>query len=372
MIEGSDVSLHCDAVGRPVPKVTWVKVKSGKNAGEAQSDATVISLSPTFDLESVGVIDSGTYTCTAANGLEPNASASLVLYVREATTMPPKPMLDELQPAEEVTSSGRDSSPGAIAGGVIAALAVVALIVVLIFFIFKQRRKEERFLDRLSAQRSIDDSEGQGTYATCSTLPRQSVDQLPPYLELLPPANNDLKLTNVSNPGYGSNDMIIATQKNFSPSQSSKSKRPLPSTPLEHCDTEYDYIDDSHVLGPHSAENAYLKLQVVRTVSDGTNPADVDGYEIPVTPRENKTLEANRPIAAMRQRVPVRAHTVHTAAPRGGRAPASGQKGKQQSERIVPSLSGPGAAASTSSSREKARNANQDFCLNDTNYDTSF
>ncbi|GFR94773.1 hypothetical protein ElyMa_006257700 [Elysia marginata] len=365
-------------MGRPAPKVTWVKVQSASHVIKVESGATLVSLSANFDLKSVRVKDSGKYTCTATNGLEPNASASLVLYVREAATVPPKRMSGDLKPAEEVSSGGGNSSSGAIAGGVIAVLAVVALVVVLVFFILRHRRKEERFLDRLSAQRSIDDSEGQGTYATCSSLPRQSLDQLPPYLELLPPTGSDLKLTNVSNPGYGSNDMIIGQKSPVSKNQSANSNRPLPSTPLEHCDTEYDYIDESHVLsssGPHAIENAYLKLQAVRTVSDGAScAADADGYEIPVKPREpreNKSSpEGKQPTPASRQRVPVRAQTVHTTTP-GARADV-GSKGKHQTGRNQPSTSRPVAAARSSSSQAINRRGSQDFCLNDFNYDTSF
>ncbi|RUS82670.1 hypothetical protein EGW08_009573 [Elysia chlorotica] len=381
IIEGSDVTLHCDATGRPEPKVTWVKADSAADKPKTETGATLVSLSTTLELASVRVTDSGAYTCTATNGLEPNASASLVLYVREAA-IPPEEIPEEANSPAEVTSGdGDSSSSGAIAGGVIAALAVLALVAVLIFFMLRHRRKEERFLDRLSAQRSIDSSENQGTYATCSSLPRSSLDQLPPYLELLPPIGSDLKLANVSNPGYGSNDMIISGQKIVPSSHSSHSKRPLPSTPIQPCDTEYDYIDESHVLSAHTpgqtAENAYLKLQAVRTASDGpnlvTSDGDNDGYEIPVKSREAQSLEMRQPVPSARKRVPVRAQTVHTTTPSGrqdGSKPSQTGKGKQDGRRGT-SASREGSATRPSSQALERRGSHS-YCFNDFNYDTSF
>ena len=120
---------------------------------------------------------------------------------------------------------------------------------------------------------------------------------------------------------------MTAGQTNFASNHSANSKRPLPSTPVEHCDTEYDYIDESHVLNSQTpgqaAENAYLKLQAVRTVGDGqlSPPADGDGYEIPVKPREAKFLEVKHPVSSSRQRVPARAQDSHTTRPAADRRP---------------------------------------------------
>ena len=173
---------------------------------------------------------------------------------------------------------------------------------------------------------------------------------------------------------------MTAGQTNFASNHSANSKRPLPSTPVEHCDTEYDYIDESHVLNSQTpgqaAENAYLKLQAVRTVGDGSTfaAADGDGYEIPVKPREAKSLEVKHPVSSSRQRVPARAQTVHTTRP-GSRQEAARLsqvgKGQQQDGRAGPCPSRPGGAT-RSGSQALDRRGSHSYCLNDLNYDTSF
>ena len=172
---------------------------------------------------------------------------------------------------------------------------------------------------------------------------------------------------------------------------SANSKRPLPSTPVEHCDTEYDYIDESHVLSTqtpagHKTENTYLKLQAVRTASDGSISAkhadysmaraavDGDGYEIPVKPREAQPPEAKpRNFApSSRQRGPARAQTVHTSRPVGSQDPVrpQGTRGSQQERGNFPVLSSRSGGSTRAGPPGETRRGHP--YPSDFSYDTSF
>ena len=69
VIEGATASLRCNATGNPTPKITWTK--------DGQTVATGDKL-----IFATNRNQSGTYWCSAENGLNPSDNASAVLDVQ--------------------------------------------------------------------------------------------------------------------------------------------------------------------------------------------------------------------------------------------------------------------------------------------------
>ncbi|XP_031551360.1 hemicentin-1-like [Actinia tenebrosa] len=67
--EGKDVSIVCNAIGYPVPNITWTK------------DGTVIGVGRIFNIARVKRNDSSCYTCTADNGIGHAKNASTCLDI---------------------------------------------------------------------------------------------------------------------------------------------------------------------------------------------------------------------------------------------------------------------------------------------------
>ena len=61
---GSVVTLSCNATGKPVPNITWTRVwKNGTDSGEK------ISMDGFYIISKTSRSSSGTYRCTASNGV---------------------------------------------------------------------------------------------------------------------------------------------------------------------------------------------------------------------------------------------------------------------------------------------------------------
>ncbi len=61
--EGTNVTLFCEASGNPTPNIIWTKVLKD------DSDSKVQHQGPTWDLPNINRTASGTYRCTANNGI---------------------------------------------------------------------------------------------------------------------------------------------------------------------------------------------------------------------------------------------------------------------------------------------------------------
>ena len=61
--EDSDMQLLCEATGVPTPTITWIRVL------EDGSNSEILHQGQTWDFPNISRTDSGTYRCTADNGL---------------------------------------------------------------------------------------------------------------------------------------------------------------------------------------------------------------------------------------------------------------------------------------------------------------
>ena len=57
------MKLVCDATGEPTPNITWTRVL------EDGSNSEVLHQEPTWNLRNINRAASGTYRCTASNGV---------------------------------------------------------------------------------------------------------------------------------------------------------------------------------------------------------------------------------------------------------------------------------------------------------------
>ena len=69
--EGSDVTLFCDASGKPIPNVTWTM--------ENSYDGKDLFIGSPWIIKNVSRNDTGTYRCTAYNGI--GKQVNRLLYV---------------------------------------------------------------------------------------------------------------------------------------------------------------------------------------------------------------------------------------------------------------------------------------------------
>lgn len=73
-------SLHCVAMGYPNPRLSWTKNGVAVYAVEYNVSGTNNAVASNLTLDAVSVSDSGTYTCTASNGIgKPAVAESIVL-----------------------------------------------------------------------------------------------------------------------------------------------------------------------------------------------------------------------------------------------------------------------------------------------------
>lgn len=88
MKEGESVELYCNVSGNPTPQVTWSKddIRLEPSSPSSFSSSSSSSSSPPFCSSCLRILnlspmDTGTYTCTAENGIPPRTSAQINLRV---------------------------------------------------------------------------------------------------------------------------------------------------------------------------------------------------------------------------------------------------------------------------------------------------
>ena len=74
IVEGSNVTLHCNATGNPTPNITWTK--DGSN--------TVLYQGEKYSIVNIQRQAAGDYTCTAWNGVgqQQNATATVTVHCK--------------------------------------------------------------------------------------------------------------------------------------------------------------------------------------------------------------------------------------------------------------------------------------------------
>ena len=63
VLEGNNLQLTCEALGRPLPSITWTKEKPGN-----QGNTVVVQEGKVLTITNINRTDAGNYTCTADNG----------------------------------------------------------------------------------------------------------------------------------------------------------------------------------------------------------------------------------------------------------------------------------------------------------------
>ena len=82
--EGADISFECKVLsGRPEPNVTFFRVDPNFDDIPINASGIIIE-NNILTLLNVGMLDNGEFKCVASNGVEPDATASSTLRVRQA------------------------------------------------------------------------------------------------------------------------------------------------------------------------------------------------------------------------------------------------------------------------------------------------
>ncbi len=69
------MQLFCEASGKPAPNITWTKVLEDGSNSEVQRQG------PTLDFSNISRTASGTYRCTASNGIGNPVSQKVTVNV---------------------------------------------------------------------------------------------------------------------------------------------------------------------------------------------------------------------------------------------------------------------------------------------------
>ena len=74
VVEGKNVTLHCNATGNPTPNITWTK----------DGSPTVLYRGETYSIVNIQRQAAGDYTCTAWNGVDEqrNATATVTVHCK--------------------------------------------------------------------------------------------------------------------------------------------------------------------------------------------------------------------------------------------------------------------------------------------------
>ena len=86
IVEGSNVTLHCNATGNPTPNITWTK----------DGSPTVLYQGETYSIVNIQRQAAGDYTCTAWNGADEQKNATVTVTVHckfPICQLCPSPML---------------------------------------------------------------------------------------------------------------------------------------------------------------------------------------------------------------------------------------------------------------------------------------
>ena len=71
VVEGENVTLHCNATGNPAPNITWTK----------DGSSTVLYQGETYSIVNIQRQATGDYTCTAWNGVGGKANVTATVNV---------------------------------------------------------------------------------------------------------------------------------------------------------------------------------------------------------------------------------------------------------------------------------------------------
>ena len=71
IVEGGNVTFHCNATGDPTPNITWTK----------DGSPTVLYQGETYSISNIQRQADGDYTCTAWNGVGQRANATATVAV---------------------------------------------------------------------------------------------------------------------------------------------------------------------------------------------------------------------------------------------------------------------------------------------------
>ena len=74
IVEGENVTLHCNATGNPIPNITWTK----------DGSPTVLYQGETYSIVNIQRQVAGDYICTAWNGVgeHTNATATVTVHCK--------------------------------------------------------------------------------------------------------------------------------------------------------------------------------------------------------------------------------------------------------------------------------------------------
>uniref|UniRef100_A0A8D9F078 Interference hedgehog n=2 Tax=Cacopsylla melanoneura TaxID=428564 RepID=A0A8D9F078_9HEMI len=82
---GNNISIECNAVGNPKPKIYWSKLNENRLNNRSIDDGTLLTII------NVEPQDSGVYTCKADNGISPTLSYNIEIEVQEAPKLVQEP-----------------------------------------------------------------------------------------------------------------------------------------------------------------------------------------------------------------------------------------------------------------------------------------
>ena len=89
--QGTTVSLECKANGNPVPQVSWIKIDhSHRRKHKKIHNKDLTNNGMILTLRNIDRRDSGTYNCTADNGVAPQAHSMMDVKVLCKFLSPPK------------------------------------------------------------------------------------------------------------------------------------------------------------------------------------------------------------------------------------------------------------------------------------------
>ena len=71
VLEGNNLTLHCNASGNPTPNITWTK----------EDSPSVLHQGITYSIVDIGRNAAGNYTCTAWNGVGGQKKATAAITV---------------------------------------------------------------------------------------------------------------------------------------------------------------------------------------------------------------------------------------------------------------------------------------------------
>ena len=93
IVEGNNVTLHCNATGNPAPNISWTK----------DGSPTILFQGERYDVVNITRQASGDYTCTAWNRVGDQANATATITVQYNSVISQKPSSKVVVEGENVT-----------------------------------------------------------------------------------------------------------------------------------------------------------------------------------------------------------------------------------------------------------------------------